>query len=178
MSWDFCFWRYLTDREIFDFTSMLGMVDKIFLSVGRGDKRVWKPDVKGNFSVKSFFDSLTENPDRAVGWYSFWDPLVPPRVLAFCWIARWHKILTIGKLRQRNHVIVNEYPMCLKDEELVHHLTIHCPFAYRVWIAILDMFGMQWVMPRAVDDLFLQWRFGCKYICSRILRKLVLYATL
>ena len=33
-------------------------------------------------------------------------------------------------------------------------------------------------MPRAVDNLFHQWRFGCKYIRGRILWKLVLYATL
>ena len=93
-------------------------------------------------------------------------------------MARWHKILTIDKLCQRNHIIVNVCLMFLKDEESVHHLTIHCPFDYRVWIAILDKFVMQWVMPRAFDDLFHQWRFGCKYICGKILWKLVLYATL
>ena len=86
--------------------------------------------------------------------------------------------MTIDKLRRRNHIIVNGCPICLKDEESVHHLMIHCPFPNRVGIDILDMFGMQWVMPRAVDDLFHQWRFGCKYIHRRILWKLVLYGTL
>ena len=42
---------HLTDREVFDFTRLLGILDKAYLLVGKGDKRVWKPDVKRNFSV-------------------------------------------------------------------------------------------------------------------------------
>lgn len=49
------------------------MLDKVYLSVGRGDKRVWNPDVKDNFSVKSFFNNLTENLDRVAGWHSHWE---------------------------------------------------------------------------------------------------------
>ena len=41
-------------------------------------------------------------------------------------MVRNHKILTIDKLRRRNHFIVNGCPMCLKDEKMVHHLLIHC----------------------------------------------------
>ena len=47
------------------------MLDKFYLYVGRGDNRVWRPDVKGNFSVKSFFNSLIENSDRLIGSHSF-----------------------------------------------------------------------------------------------------------
>lgn len=42
---------HLTDRELFDFTRLPGILDEAYLLVGKGDKRVWKPDVKGNFSV-------------------------------------------------------------------------------------------------------------------------------
>lgn len=37
---------------------------------------------------------------------------------------------------------------------------------------------MQWVVPRTVNDPFLQWRLGCHYVCGRIYWKLVLYAIL
>ena len=40
------------------------------------------------------------------------------------------------------------------------------------------MFEVQWVMPQSVDDLFCQWRLGCKFIRGKILLKSVLYATL
>ena len=45
--------------------------------------------------------------------------------------------------------------MCLEDEETVHHLLIHCPFAHRVWSALFEMFGMECVIPRIVEDLFI-----------------------
>ena len=53
--WDFSFWRDLNDRKASDFTRLLGILDKVYLSGGKGDIRIWKPDVKGKFSVKFFF---------------------------------------------------------------------------------------------------------------------------
>ena len=92
-------------------------------------------------------------------------------------MARKHKILTIDKLRRRNHFIVNGCPMCLKDEETVHHLLIHCNFAYRVCVVVFKLFDIEWVMPRSVEDLFLQWHLGSKSGHRNILWKLVFYAT-
>lgn len=83
---------------------------------------------------------------------------------------RNHKILTLDKMRRRNFVIVNECPMCLKDDEMVHRVLIHCDFAHRVWIAVIHMFDMKWVMPRIVEDLFIQWRLGCKFVLSKNVR--------
>eukprot|EP00268_Persea_americana_P013258 TRINITY_DN15784_c0_g2_i1.p1 TRINITY_DN15784_c0_g2~~TRINITY_DN15784_c0_g2_i1.p1 ORF type:complete len:214 (-),score=16.90 TRINITY_DN15784_c0_g2_i1:200-841(-) len=112
------------------------------------------------------------------GWKSFWDPSVPSRVLVFCGVAKKHKVLTIDKLRRRNQVIVNGCPMCLKDEETVHHLFIHCQFACKVWYFVLQCFDVNWVMPMNVEELFLQWCFGRKGVRGKILWKLVLYATI
>lgn len=52
--WNLCLRRNLIDREISDLTSLLGMLDTVYISVGKSDSRIWKPDVKGKFSVKSF----------------------------------------------------------------------------------------------------------------------------
>lgn len=53
-----------------------------------------------------------------------------------------------------NHIIINEFPMCLEDKETVYHLMIHCHFGHRVWSTLLEMFGIEWAMPRIVEDLF------------------------
>ena len=97
-------------------------------------------------------------------------------MLAFCWVAKWHSILTIDKLNRRNHIIVNRCAMCLQDEETVHHLMIHCSFAHRIWLIILNIFDLRWVTQRLVDKLFRHWRVGCKFVLGKILSKLVLYA--
>ena len=98
-------------------------------------------------------------------------------MLAFCWVAKWHSILTIDKLKRRNHIRVNGYPTCLQNEETVHHLAIHCSFPHSVWSIILNLVDLRWVMRRHVDELFCQWRVGGKFVCGKILWKLVLYAT-
>ena len=92
-------------------------------------------------------------------------------------MGRKNKISTIDKLRRRNHVTVNGYPMCLKDEKTVHHLSIHCHFYYKVRCIVLYLFNMNWVMPRTMEDLFLERCLGSKGGQVRILRKLVSYTT-
>ena len=66
--------------------------------------------------------------------------------------------------------------MCLKDEETAHHLLIHCQVTNKVWTAMLKFFYMSWVMPKTVEDLFLQWRLRSKFVRDNILWKLVVYA--
>jgi hypothetical protein len=42
------------------------------------------------------------------------------------------------------------------SEETMDHLLIHCEVA-ALWCAIFSCFGMSWVMPRQVFDLFTCW---------------------
>eukprot|EP00268_Persea_americana_P013605 TRINITY_DN1601_c1_g1_i5.p1 TRINITY_DN1601_c1_g1~~TRINITY_DN1601_c1_g1_i5.p1 ORF type:complete len:189 (+),score=8.84 TRINITY_DN1601_c1_g1_i5:231-797(+) len=155
---------------------MMALLDNVYINGGGCDVRVWKPAVKGNFSVKSFYNALLDSSSPIQGGKRIWDSTIPPRVIAFCWVARSHKILTLDKLRRRKHYIVNGCPMCLQDEESGHHLLIHCVFAHKVWSTVLKEFDMQWVMPLKVVDLFHQWRLQTKYVRMRILWKEVLYA--
>ena len=106
--------------------------------------------------MKSFYNALADSLGR-VEKAQFLDSFSSTAVVVFCWIERLHKVLTIDMLRRRNHIIINGCPMCLEDEEMVHHLLIHCPFAHRVWSKLFEMFGMEWVMPRTVEVLFVQW---------------------
>ena len=47
--------------------------------------------------------------------------------------------------------------VCKKSGELVNHL-LHCPIAYELWSMVWALFGLQWVMPHGVSDLFLSWQ--------------------
>ena len=37
------------------------------------------------------------------------------------------------------------------------HLLIHCPVAYSLWMRMLQVFGIQWVMPGLVKSLLFCW---------------------
>lgn len=80
--------RNLTDIETTDLCSMFGLLDKVYLSLGKPDVRIWKPDVKGKLSVKSLYNVLIDDSSVSYGWRRFWDLYMLPRVLVFCWVAR------------------------------------------------------------------------------------------
>ena len=38
------------------------------------------------------------------------------------------------------------------------HLLIHCRFASAMWTEVLNLFGVQWVMPDTIVSLLFAWR--------------------
>lgn len=69
--WDFNFCRDMTNREVVDFTCMLALLDNVYVSGGGCDVRIWKPAVKGNFSVKSFYNALLDSSHSIQGGNGF-----------------------------------------------------------------------------------------------------------
>ena len=43
--------------------------------------------------------------------------------------------------------------MCCCTTESMDHLLLHCPVAYSLWVQMLQVFGIQWVMPGSVESL-------------------------
>jgi hypothetical protein len=39
----------------------------------------------------------------------------------------------------------------------VNHLFLHCSVAMDLWALVFGMFGVQWVMPQSVLELFCSW---------------------
>jgi hypothetical protein len=50
-------------------------------------------------------------------------------------------------------LVVEWFCMCKKSGESIDHLLIHCEVARALWSSILNLFGIEWVMPRRVIDL-------------------------
>jgi hypothetical protein len=48
--------------------------------------------------------------------------------------------------------------MCKVDGESIDQLFFHCPVASEMWRTIFNLFGMSWVMPRWVVDLWACWQ--------------------
>ena len=69
----------------------------------------------------------------------------------------WNKILTGDNLKLRRLVFVDWCIMCRHYEETVDHLFLHCEMAYRFWSFVFTTFGLSWVIPRSIPDLFFGW---------------------
>jgi hypothetical protein len=79
---------------------------------------------------------------------------------AFTRTAALGKILTHDNLRKQNIVVVEWCYMCNKNGELVDHLLLHCEVANALWHSIRSRFGLHWVMPGRVKDLYASWWTG------------------
>ena len=73
------------------------------------------------------------------------------------WIATHGQILTLDNLMFRGRTLVNCCYMCCYNEEFVDHLLIFCPVAHSLWMYMLQLFGIDWVMPSSVADLLFCW---------------------
>jgi hypothetical protein len=56
--------------------------------------------------------------------------------------------------------MVNRCYLCKSDGETVNHLLLHCEVENALWYAIFNRFGLSWVMPNSVADLFACWWAG------------------
>ena len=73
------------------------------------------------------------------------------------WTAAHGQILTLDNLRLQGRILVNCCCMCCCNEESVDHLLISCPIDHSLWMYMLWLFGIDWVMPGSIIDLFFCW---------------------
>jgi hypothetical protein len=121
------------------------------------DKLWWVPSRKGVFEVRSFYRVLSSLGSPPFPWKGIWRTKAPPRAAFFAWTAARSKILTIDNLRRRGMIVVNRCWLCQLDGESVDHLLLHCGVACALWNFILSRFGLCWVMPGSVKELFACW---------------------
>lgn len=75
-------------------------VDLLSLLEGYFDVRLWSPDSKRVFSMKSFYGVLTGDNVSLLNESYLWRI---PRVLAFYWIARLQRPLIVDMLQWNHH---------------------------------------------------------------------------
>ena len=76
----------------------------------------------------------------------------------FAWFASLCKILTIDNLRKRSMLVLDWCYMCKRCGEFMDHLLLHCPIAWELWSLVFYLFGIHWVMPHTVLELFEAWQ--------------------
>jgi hypothetical protein len=120
----------------------------------------WVPLRKGVFEVSSFYRVLSFHGSLPFPWKGIWRTKAPPRMVFFAWTAARSKIPTIDNLCLRGMIVVNRCWLCESDGESVDHLLLHCGVANALWNVISSRFGLCWVMPGSVRELFAYWWSG------------------
>jgi hypothetical protein len=151
--WEVMFERNLQDWEIESLTSFLDRIYSASLNDSGIDQMCWQRDGQRGFTVKSYYSCLNASPPIQFPWKEIWKAKAPPRVAFFYWTAVWGKILSNDNLRKRRVVLVDWCCLCKKNGESSDHLFLHCCMAKQLWDCILNLFGLNWVMPRTVREL-------------------------
>jgi hypothetical protein len=81
------------------------------------------------------------------------------KVAFFTWSAALGKILTVHNLMKRHVTVINRCCMCRRHGESMD-LLLHCEAACALWNTIFSRFGLFWIMPLRVVDLFVCWWTG------------------
>nr|XP_009771141.1 PREDICTED: uncharacterized protein LOC104221718 [Nicotiana sylvestris] len=118
-----------------------------------GDSWRWGLRGDGLFTVKSFYQSMLVREEATFPYSSIWIPKAPTKVCFFAWLAARGVILTAENLRKRVITLVSWCYMCKSSGEEVDHLLLHCPVSSALWRAILNLFGVQWVMPSSAKEM-------------------------
>jgi hypothetical protein len=160
IQWNIQFTRLIHDWEVEVLAEFYRCLYSCKLREDGEDKLWWIPSRKGGFEVKSFYQALSSNEPASFPWKSIWRSKAPPRVAFFVWTAAHSKILTLDNLRRRGMVVVNRCWLCEADEESVDHLLLHCRVTRTLWNAFFTRFGLCWVMPNTVKDLYACWWMG------------------
>ena len=68
--------------------------------------------------------------------------------------ASLYKITTTDNLQKKQIIVVNWCYACKRCGEVADHFLLHSPRAYELWSLVFCLFGMHWIMPHRVIELF------------------------
>jgi len=132
--------RNLKEREVDQLISLLNLLKGVHIRDRGEDARMWSASKDGLFLVSSFFSALSIKLRERSDVCSLWKLKAPPRVVIFRWLALRKRILTMDNLRRRGRIVVNGCQMCLREEEFVDHLMLHCKTAQAIWRSVVGWF--------------------------------------
>jgi hypothetical protein len=157
LHWNLSFIRFVQDWELESLASFMECIYARPLTGEGEDRCCWASYSNVKFAVNRYYRSLTPPNSVLFPWKMVWKAKVPPRIAFFSWVASLGKALTFDNLRNCGFIIPNWCCMCLREGESVDHLFLHCSMAADLWSLVFGLFGVQWVMPRSVLDLFSCW---------------------
>ena len=162
--WSLGWKRELRPRDVEELGQLNSILAPVTLDSKCGDKLIWASDKNRLFSVKAFTRVLDKSSPLipSSSFKSLWKGLVPHRIEIFIWFVLLGRLNTRGKLAKLSIIPLAEAEcvFCKNHIETEEHLFIHCFFVWNIWSWWLNIWGLLWVMPSSMQDLFLQWNYS------------------
>ncbi|XP_026443242.1 uncharacterized protein LOC113343173 [Papaver somniferum] len=108
------------------------------------DKRIWMPDMKGVFSVKSARDLIRKKFPTMKEASLLWRKVVHPSLAAQNWKFVRGACATLDKVRSRFKIqLASRCSVCHIEEETLQHVLWSCSFAQKAWNWIAGIFNIK-----------------------------------
>jgi hypothetical protein len=166
--WNVHFVRNFNDWEVEWVASFFELLHAHTAFKEGGNGLRWRLKSNGAFDIRSFYLALRDNQPVTFPWKAIWGVHAPRRVAFFAWSASWGRILTTDILMRRGYQLAGWCCMCRRDGETINHLLIHCDLAFGLWSFVFQIFGIFWVLPGGVLDLFFGWYNGLGKFHSKV----------
>ncbi|XP_021751015.1 uncharacterized protein LOC110716678 [Chenopodium quinoa] len=105
-------------------------------SEGKKYCKIWIPDSRGRYSIKSGYWSQFEEEGAGGGvcfWGKYWKVRLWPKILLFGWKVIRNKLPTKHNLMKRGLLMEEGCVFCNKREETIEHLFRDCEVVKRAW---------------------------------------------
>jgi len=159
--WDWLWRRGLFEWEVAELGNLQANLPSPSKDAARTEVR-WELEKAGGFSIGSWrggLETFRFGEEKNESLYSCWKVNVPHRISFFLWLTMQGRLATRDYLR-RCHILQHDEvicPLCLENEESVHHLFLHCAHADSLWAFLLRWAGCTWVRPRNVEEAWEKW---------------------
>ncbi|KAF6176409.1 hypothetical protein GIB67_010857 [Kingdonia uniflora] len=115
-------------------------IHTIKINKNKADRRVWKPDLMGKFSVKGAFEAI-RNKGQPVWWISFIsNKAIHPRHAMWGRRLCHSKIPTDDKIQTKGVALASRCCLCKNNSESLLHLILECPSSVHLWNWMADLF--------------------------------------
>lgn len=86
----------------------------------------------------------------------------PTRVELLVWFVIQEKLNTRSRLRRLNMLSEEEdiCPFCKEEKETIKHMFLHCHLSWKVWMNVLDWWGLQMPIVQTPSGWFECWLAG------------------
>ena len=161
-TWHLIWRRALYDWEIEDISNLKGHIEQKKPSRDLKDGVVWRHTGNLSYPVKSITATLCEQSTptlpKAIS-YVVWQKFIPPRAQLYVWLANLEKLNTGDFLVEKGIIEAQRAlcPLCNLQTESNSHVLFSCTISWRVWMNMLEWWGISGALQNQCRRFCLEW---------------------
>ncbi|KAF9620149.1 hypothetical protein IFM89_010808 [Coptis chinensis] len=107
------------------------------------DERVWTPELRGNFTVKSAFVEIRSTLATTCWSRVVWKNSIHPQLSAIAWKLVYKCATTQESMKKKEVQLTSRCCVCRCNSEDLDHLLWNCGFVHDLWKWIADKFQVE-----------------------------------